>query len=272
MPTGRPRLGARVRWTDPERELLLQAAVKLLRDDQAATAHELISKAQIAALPAARRRPTAGLSGSALRNEARLALAAQDAGKGPANASPPPPNFLPTESPRRRATDLNPPAPIPTPTEAFAELAGNALAQILVQALTHTDVVAAARELVAPGSSVERGAQVHYPFGIDALRGSKRPKVLIAGTKNNQAEALKPLISELGLNAEFWSKDESSESLRRLARNSDTAIGMVSFLAHSHDAILKHGAPKYLRVTGGVSAIAEKLRSEFPAAAHAASA
>ena len=266
MPTGKPIHGARIHWKDHERELLLQAAVKLLRDKQAVTGQELIAKAQIAALPAGRRRPTAGLSGSALLNEARRALAAQDGGKAPANGISPPPNFLEAEPPRRRATDLNPPAPPPTPVEAFAELPGNALAQILVQALTHPDTVAAVRELAAP-TPAERSAQVHYPFGIDALRGSKHPKVLIAGTKGNQAEALKPLTAKLGLNVEFWSKDESSESLRRLARNSDTAIGMVSFLAHSHDAILKHGAPKYLRVTGGVSAIAEKLRKEFPAPA-----
>jgi hypothetical protein len=87
MPSGKPRHGPRVRWNDVERDLLLKAAVELLRTNQALTGHELIGKAQISALPAARRRPIHGLNGTELLRKAQRALNAQD---GASRDHPPP--------------------------------------------------------------------------------------------------------------------------------------------------------------------------------------
>lgn len=88
---------------------------------------------------------------------------------------------------------------------------------------------------------------------------SGKPRILVAGLLASQAgEVSKELADKVEL--KFWSTDESKEMLRILAKNCQVAVGVTNFISHSADSSLKSLAPKYVRYTGGVSKLKDKLR------------
>ena len=89
-------------------------------------------------------------------------------------------------------------------------------------------------------------------------RNEKRIRVVVAGLLNGQARTIEEKYSEQ-LDLRFWSKDQSHETLKQILAHADVAIGMVSFLPHSADGILKSAKIPYHPISGGVTHIKAAL-------------
>lgn len=86
----------------------------------------------------------------------------------------------------------------------------------------------------------------------------KRLKVIVAGPLNSQARSLEEKYSD-ALDLRFWSKDQSHDSLKQMLAHADVAVGMVSFLPHSADGILKAAKIPYHPVSGGMTHMKQQL-------------
>ena len=147
--------------------------------------------------------------------------------------------------------------------EAWLSQGVDFLAPLVAQLIRHPLVRAelddyaahqAAQQALEP---VESTLNSWRPAHGDASSG--KPRILIAGLLASQAgEVTKELADRVEL--KFWSTDESKEMLRILAKNCQVAVGVTNFISHSADSSLKSLAPKYVRYTGGVSKLKDKLR------------
>jgi hypothetical protein len=86
----------------------------------------------------------------------------------------------------------------------------------------------------------------------------RKTRVVVAGLLNGQARTIEEKFSEQ-LDLRFWSKDQSHDALKQILAHADVAIGMVSFLPHSADGILKASKIPYHPISGGVTHIKQAL-------------
>lgn len=140
--------------------------------------------------------------------------------------------------------------------EIEAELvnkAGALLSKILVVAFKDP----ALRVLLAPGAVPSLSIPHHNPMPRGASK-EKKPRVVVAGALNDQARHLETTMGQK-LDLRFWSKDQSSDTLKSMLKNADAAVGMVGFLSHAHDGIIKSSKIPYHPVSGGVSQVKRTL-------------
>ena len=141
--------------------------------------------------------------------------------------------------------------------EIEAELiskAGALLSKILVAALQDPTL---RMLLTAPNVAVPSYAPSHNPLPRGSVK-EKKPRVVVAGALNDQARHLETTMGNK-LDLRFWSKDQSSDNLKSMLKGADAAVGMVGFLSHAHDGILKSSRIPYQPVSGGVSQVKQAL-------------
>lgn len=131
--------------------------------------------------------------------------------------------------------------------------AGALLSKILVAALQDPTL----RMLLPPGIAATPQHAPHNPMPRGASK-EKKPRVIVAGALNDQARHLETTMGNK-LDLRFWSKDQSADTLKSMLKNADAAVGMVGFLSHSHDGILKSSKVPYHPVSGGVSQVKRAL-------------
>lgn len=231
----------RVRWSPEEQAELINVGAQALKNKDVFTIREALSKAQ-ESFPAERRREIAALSQVAwfveavpkrvkeLEKEQTVDLESEVA-KAAAEAS-------------QKARDQV--------LEEMIASAGALLSKILVAALQDQTL----RNLLVPHAPSSYQPS-HNPLPRGAVR-EKKPRVVIAGALNDQARHLETTMGQK-LDLRFWSKDQSSDTLKSMLKNADAAVGMVGFLSHSHDGILKSSKIPYHPVSGGISQVKKTL-------------
>ena len=230
----------RIRWTIEEQHVLIEETAQVLFANRALSLREAFNKAQ-KKLPTHRTREIAALSqvpwltdsvpkrlkeleaNNAQTWEERIAqatLEAREQGKAEGEAQ-------------------------------FAASAGALVAKVLIAALQDP--------LLADLFS--RSVDVRAPVvgnGVQRTTKAKKVRVVVAGVLNGQARKIEETFGER-LDIRFWTKDQSTDTLRSLLHQADAAIGMVGFLSHSHDGVLKASKVPYYPVSGGVTAIKHQL-------------
>lgn len=231
----------RVRWSPEEQAELVNTGAALLKSKEVFSLREALTKSQ-EKLPANRRRDIAALSQvpwfidgvpkrlKELEEEVHTDLASEIA----------------------RAVDAaNEKARQEIEHELISK-AGALLSRILVAALQDPTL----RHLLMPGVNTSYQPN-HNPLPRGAAR-EKKPRVVVAGALNDQARHLETTMGQK-LDLRFWSKDQSADTLKSMLKNADACVGMVGFLSHSHDGILKSSKIPYHPVSGGISQVKRTL-------------
>lgn len=222
----------RVRWTPEEQTLLINSAANLLVNRQAFSLREAFNKSQDQ-LPVARRRQVAALT--------QIPWFVQ--------AVPTRTKEIENESTNGVQAQID---------EAVAKAKDEAKAEIKRDLIKKGAVILTELFLVALEDPRLRmifsSAPVATNLSSVKVDKTKLKRVVVAGTLNNQAHALE---KEFGnrLDLRFWSKDQSNDTLKQMLAHADAVVGMVGFLSHAHDNILKSSKVHYIPVSGGVTAI-----------------
>lgn len=231
----------RVRWSPEEQAVIIQAAATAMKNKEVFTLRDALEKAQ-EALPADRRRSIPALSLvpwyiDGVPKKVKELEAAQV-------------NTM--ESQISQAVES---ATFNARAELEHELvskAGALLSKILIAALQDPTL----RHLLTSGVTTSY-QPAHNPLPRGAAR-EKKPRVVVAGALNDQARHLETTMGQK-LDLRFWSKDQSADTLKSMLKNADAAVGMVGFLSHSHDGILKSSKIPYHPVSGGISQVKQTL-------------
>ena len=133
--------------------------------------------------------------------------------------------------------------------DEFAQKAGALFAKVVMYALEDPDLRAK--------------LFVYIPQTPGALMAPKshrdrKLRVVVAGLLNSQARSLEEKYDDV-FDLRFWSKDQSHDSLKQILTHADVALGMVSFLPHSADGILKSSKIPYRPVSGGMTHMKQAL-------------
>ena len=232
---------SRVRWSPEEQAVLTTAAATAMKNKEVFSMRDALEKAQ-SSLPSDRRRTIAALSqvpwfidGVPKRikelEEAHTVDLAGEVAKAvdAANA--------------KARAEIE---------DEIITRAGALLSRILVVALQDQTL----RQLLTPGVTTSY-QPTHNPLPRGAAR-EKKPRVVVAGALNDQARHLETTMGQR-LDLRFWSKDQSADNLRAMLKNADACVGMVGFLSHSHDGILKSSKIPYHPVSGGISQVKKTL-------------
>ena len=96
---------------------------------------------------------------------------------------------------------------------------------------------------------------------VSRVRWSPEEQALLIDTaatamKNKEVFSLREALEKA---QEQMPKDQSPDTLKSMLKNADHAVGMVGFLSHSHDGILKSSKIPYHPVSGGVSQVKRTL-------------
>lgn len=229
----------RVRWTDDERVTLINKAADLLHRKEVFSMRDALVKCQ-EALPRDRRRTIAALTQVSWFVEAvpaKLKELDQQTTKA-------------FEEEVQQAVETVEQKAREQLEEDIASYVGRILAKALSSALKSPELAF----LLHP-PSINHEPQRHH---LVQQRKEKLQRVVVAGLLNSQAKAVQSEF-EKRLDLRFWSKDQSPDTLKSMLSHADAAVGMVSFLAHSHDSILKASKVPYTPVSGGVSQIKQAL-------------
>ena len=227
----------RVRWTDDERKVLIDSAASLLHTKEVFSIRESLIKAQLS-LAKDRRREIAALSqvpwftdGVPIKLKELERVAAKTA-----------------EQQLEAAVS----ATAQQAREEFEDQISNYIGKILGKALRIAiqDLRLQPEELSQPLTHIRRS--------LHAAHKERLPRVIIAGMLNSQAKSVEAAFKDK-LDIRFWSKDQSTDTLKSMLQHADSAIGMVSFLSHAHDAVLKSSKVPYTPVSGGVTQIKSAL-------------
>lgn len=231
----------RIRWSPEEQAVLVNAAAVAMKNKEVFSMRDALEKAQ-EALPANRRRSIAALSlvpwyidgvPKRIKELEEVQVNSQE----------------------DQITQAVEAATFNAKAEVEHELvskAGALLAKILVAALQDPTL----RQLLTPGVTTSY-QPTHNPLPRGAVR-EKKPRVVVAGALNDQARHLETTMGQK-LDLRFWSKDQSADTLKSMLKNADHAVGMVGFLSHSHDGILKSSKIPYHPVSGGISQVKQTL-------------
>lgn len=232
---------SRVRWSPEEQAVLINTAAMAMKNKDVFSMRDALEKAQ-EQLPGDRRRMIAALSQvpwfidgvpkkvKELEKEQTTDLATEVA---------------------KAVDEANLRARLEIENELISK-AGALLSRILVAALQDQTL----RQLLMPGAATSYQPN-HNPLPRGAVR-EKKPRVVVAGALNDQARHLETTMGQR-LDLRFWSKDQSADTLKSMLKNADAAVGMVGFLAHSHDGILKSSKIPYHPVSGGISQVKRTL-------------
>lgn len=261
---------ARVRWTDEERQQVIQEGVRLY------LAHG-VKETAIAAqrvLPTDRQRPMS----SSVRAEVNRWIAAgikaaesapkpNGEDKGAIHQQPVAEASAPViESPA--ALDAPPPRVVDLLVDALVERG----AEIVSRIAAHETVREKLGQLVA-GLLVGVFKPAPQPAPVQqetpAEEGAKRnefgffepvkPRVLIAGLEPRQIEDVKARYSAK-LDLRFWKKDQSKEQLKRQAKEADIIFGITKFISHPAEQSMRSVASdKYVRHAYGVTSLLPRL-------------
>lgn len=232
---------SRVRWSPEEQALLIETAANAMKNKEVFSLRDALEKAQ-EVMPKERRRLIAALSQvpwfidgvpkklkeleevhvNTLEDKIAEAAAAADT---------------------RARQEIE---------AEWVSKAGALLSRILVAALQDPTL-----RMLLSSSSVPVHIPTHNPLPRGAAR-EKKPRVVVAGALNDQARHLETTMGSK-LDLRFWSKDQSADTLKSMLKNADAAVGMVGFLSHSHDGILKSSKIPYHPVSGGVSQVKQTL-------------
>ena len=227
----------RIRWTTEEQQLLINEAAMVLLDKKAFSLREAFSVAQ-AKLPKHRCREIAALSQVPwftdevpkkvkLLEAERYSSFESKLAQGIAEA-------------RLQERDRL--------QEEIASQLGKFLARALVYALEDPEL---RYKLFSPTPATTAPPAVK-------THKERRIRVVVAGAMNNQARTLEEAYGAK-LDLRFWSKDQSHETLKQMLAHADHAVGMISFLPHSADGILKASKVNYHPVSGGVTNLKSAL-------------
>lgn len=240
-PNKQEKVLSRVRWSPEEQAELINQAAAALKAKEVFSMRDALAKAQ-EKLPANRRRDIAALSQvpwfidgvpkkvKELEEERTTDLASEVA---------------------KAVEEANRAARLEIEQELISK-AGALLSRILVIALQDQTL----RNLLGSNAPVSY-QPTHNPLPRGSAR-EKKPRVIVAGALNDQARHLETTMGQK-LDLRFWSKDQSSDTLKSMLKNADAAVGMVGFLSHSHDGILKSSKIPYHPVSGGISQVKKTL-------------
>lgn len=95
---------------------------------------------------------------------------------------------------------------------------------------------------------------------IEIERKKKLKTVTVAGLLPNQAGMIQEEFSSK-FDMRFWTKDQSAQQLKVMAKRSDHVIAFVSKMGHWADRILSENSTEYTRVSGGMTQVRECLKS-----------
>jgi hypothetical protein len=230
----------RIRWTIEEQHILIEATAQIIFEKNALSLREAFNKAQ-KKLPPGRNREIAALSQVPWLTDA-VPIRLKELEKNNAQ------NW------EERITQATEEARAQGKAEGEAQFitaAGDLLAKILEAAMQHPSL---AQMFYRPVDS----ATPAQGQGVPRSTKAKKFRVVVAGVLNGQARKIEETFKDK-LDLRFWTKDQSTDTLRSLLHQADAAIGMVGFLAHSHDGILKASKVPYYPVSGGVTAIKQAL-------------
>jgi hypothetical protein len=235
---------SRVRWSPEEQAQLVELAAAAMKNKEVFSLRDALAKAQDA-IPKDRRRDIAALSQVPwfIDGVPKKLKELEEV------------HVTSLESQIAEAVEA---ANLKARLEIEAELvnkAGALLSKILVAALQEP----ALRLLLVPThiNTPIAHQPAHNPMPRGASR-EKKPRVVVAGALNDQARHLETAMGNK-LDLRFWSKDQSADVLKSMLKNADAAVGMVGFLSHSHDGILKSSKIPYHPVSGGVSQVKRTL-------------
>jgi len=233
---------SRVRWSPEEQNLLVETAAQVMKAKEVFSMRDALAKAQ-EALPADRRRVILALSQIPWFIDG-VPTKLKELEKAQVNN---------LEVQIAQAVDTASAQAKDQVEQEWVAKAGALLSKILVAALQDPTL----RQLLMPGVSVPSYQPTHNPLPRGAAR-EKKPRVVVAGALNDQARHLETTMGQK-LDLRFWSKDQSADTLKSMLKNADHAVGMVGFLSHSHDGILKSSKIPYHPVSGGVSQVKQTL-------------
>lgn len=226
----------RVRWTPEEQTVLINQAAGLLVERQAFSLREAFNKSQDK-LPLDRRRQIAALTQIPWFTEAVPKRTKEMEGSQS--------NDVQTKIDEAVRT-------------ARLEVKGEIKQQVIKQAAEiFTEVILVALQDPRIRGILSGGAR-QIDLGQVKVDKTKLKRVIVAGGLNGQAHVLE---KEFGnkLDIRFWSKDQSNETLKSMLAHADAVVGMVGFLSHSHDNILKSSKVQYHPVSGGVTQVKNAL-------------
>lgn len=229
----------RVRWTDEERAVLVFHAAELLHQKQVFSIRDALNKAQ-EALPRDRRRSIAALTQVPWFVE-QVPAKAKELDQQSAKSF--------EEEVQQAVKSVE-----QTAREKFEDDIANYVGRILAKAL-RCAMQSPELAFLRHTPSINHEPHRHH---LVQQRKEKLQRVVVAGLLNSQAKAVQSEF-EKRLDLRFWSKDQSPDTLKSMLSHADAAVGMVSFLAHSHDSILKASKVPYTPVSGGVSQIKQAL-------------
>lgn len=236
---------SRVRWSPEEQLLLIETGARAMKNKDVFSIREALAKAQ-EQLPKERRREIAALAQVSWFVEAvpkKLKELEQE------QVSTIEEKVTQAAEEARRLARLE-------VEDELVSKAGALISRILVAVLRDPEL----RSLLNPSQGVSYApAPRHSPYPTGESR-AKKPRVVVAGALNDQAKHLETLFGQK-LDIRFWSKDQSNDTLKSMLKNADAAVGMVGFLSHAHDAVLKASKVPYQPVSGGVSQVKQALES-----------
>lgn len=228
----------RIRWTDEERAVLIEKAAQALHDKQVFSIREALLKAQEALSPG-RRRDIAALSQVPWFTEGvPVKLRSLDRQKEHS-----------VEKEIQQAVTFTEERARTVLEDQIAQFMGKILAKAIKLAIREPELAPIFSASVAVPEPLKRLVQPPR----ERLR-----RVIVAGMLNSQAKTIEAAFNGK-LDLRFWSKDQSADMLKRMLTQADSVIGMVGFLAHSHDAILKSSKVPYTPVSGGVTQVKQAL-------------
>lgn len=237
----------RVRWTDEERAILVERGAQLLHSKDAFSVRDCLLKAQDA-LPKDRRRQIAALTQvpwfypevhTKLKEIERQQTQAVEQEIQQAVQS--------VEQKARAELE-----------DSIALYVGRILGKALTVAVRDPELRAIfGHDRASIGHDVAINHEPHKHHLV-SHRKERMHRVVVAGVLNSQARAIETEFKNK-LDLRFWSKDQSNDTLKSMLSHADAAIGMVGFLAHSHDGILKASKVPYTQVSGGVTQVKQAL-------------
>lgn len=227
----------RVRWTDEEKAQLVAAAANLLHTKQVFSLRDSLNKA-ILTLPKDRRRDLAALT------------------QVPWFTEEVPAKLKELERQQTKTVEQQ----LDEAVSATAKQARQDLEDQIVQWIAK--ILAKAIRLAIEDSGLS--SLFRQTETIAAVRQrvhaarERLPRVVVAGMLNSQAKTVEAAYKDK-LDIRFWSKDQSTDTLKSMLSHADACVGMVSFLSHAHDAVLKSSKVPYQPVSGGVSQMKNAL-------------
>lgn len=228
----------RIRWTDEERAVLIHAAAQAMHDKQVFSLRDSLAKAQ-EALPTDRRREIAALS------------------QVPWFTTGVPAKIKELEHQAKHSVEKEIQQVVQITEQKARDALEHQIAQFLGKILAKAIKHAIHEPELAPIFSAS-AVTIPEPIKRVVTQRVKLPRVVIAGMLNSQAKTVEAAFSGK-LDLRFWSKDQSADTLKKMLAHADSVIGMVGFLAHSHDAILKSSKIPYTPVSGGVTQVKQAL-------------